>query len=109
MIVAHCFLRKMKENEWHLMCETSATKGLEPPFPKPSTMFEVSLGEDQNDWAELVKARILGLRPDLEFVHMLKPRAAAKDGRPPAFDLAFREKEDAKPKGLFAKLKGKTK
>ena len=106
MIVAHCFLREMRKGEWYLMCETSATRGLEPPFPRPAVMFEVELDEDRDSWAEQVKARILGMRPDLEFAHVLKPRAAAK-GRPPAFDLAFREKTDAKPKGLFAKLKGK--
>ena len=106
MIVAHCFLREMRKGEWYLMCETSATKGLEPPFPRPAVMFEVELSEDRDEWAEQVKARILGMRPDLEFAHVLKPRDAAK-GRPPAFDLAFREKDDAKPKGLFAKLKGK--
>lgn len=105
MIVAHCFLREMRKGEWYLMCETSATKGLEPPFPRPAAMFEVELSENQDEWAEQVKARILGMRPDLEFTHVLKPRAAAK-GRPPAFDLAFRTKDDAKPKGLFAKLKG---
>jgi hypothetical protein len=68
-------------------------------------MFEVELDENQDGWADMVKERILGMRPDLEFAHVLKPRAAAK-GRPPAFDLAFRTKDDAKPKGLFAKLKG---
>ena len=105
MIVAHCFLREMRKGEWYLMCETSATKGLEPPFPRPAAMFEVELSENQDEWADMVKERILGMRPDLEFVHVLKPRAAAK-GCPPAFDLAFRTKDDAKPKGLFAKLKG---
>ena len=106
MIVAHCFLREMRKGEWYLMCETSATAGLEPPFPRPAVMFEVELDENRDEWAEQVKARILGMRPDLEFAHVLKPRDAAK-GRPPAFDLAFRERTDAKPKGLFAKLKGK--
>lgn len=106
MIVAHCFLREMRKGEWYLMCETSATRDLEPPFPRPAVMFEVELDENRDEWAEQVKARILGMRPDLEFAHVLKPRDAAK-GRPPAFDLAFREKTDAKPKGLFAKLKGK--
>ena len=106
MIVAHCFLREMRKGEWYLMCETSATRSLEPPFPRPAVMFEVELDENRDEWAEQVKARILGMRPDLEFAHVLKPRDAAKD-RPPAFDLAFREKTDAKPKGLFAKLKGK--
>lgn len=107
MIVAHCFLREMRKGEWYLMCETSATAGLEPPFPRPAVMFEVELDENRDGWAEQVKERILGMRPDLEFAHVLKPREAAK-GRPPAFDLAFREKTDAKPKGLFAKLmKGK--
>ena len=105
MIVAHCFLREMRKGEWYLMCETSATKGLEPPFPRPAAMFEVELDENQDGWADMVKERILGMRPDLEFAHVLKPRAAAK-GRPPAFDLAFRTKDDAKPKGLFAKLTG---
>lgn len=105
MIVAHCFLREMRKGEWYLMCETSATKGLEPPFPRPAAMFEVELSESQDGWADQVKARILGMRHDLEFAHVLKPRAAAK-GRPPAFDLAFRTKDDAKPKGLLAKLKG---
>lgn len=89
MIVAHCFLREMRKGEWYLMCETSVTKGLEPPFPRPAVMFEVELGEDRDEWAEQVKARILGMRPDLEFVHELRPRTAAR-GRPPAFDLAFR-------------------
>lgn len=106
MIVAHCFLREMRKGEWYLMCETSATAGLEPPFPRPAAMFEVALGEDRDGWAEQVKARILGMRPDLEFVHVLKPREPAR-GRPPAFDLAFRERDEARPKGLFAKLKGK--
>jgi hypothetical protein len=107
MIIAHCFLREMKRGEFYLMCETSATAGLEPPFPRPAVMFEVELGENRDEWAEQVKVRILGMRPDLEFAHVLKPREAAK-GRPPAFDLAFRERTDAKPKGLFAKLmKGK--
>ena len=106
MIVAHCFLREMRKGEWYLMCETSATAGLEPPFPRPAAMFEVELSENRDEWAKLVKERILGMRPDLEFAHVLKPRAAAK-GRPPAFDLAFRTKDEAKPKGLFAKLKGK--
>lgn len=107
MIIAHCFLREMKRGEFYLMCETSATAGLEPPFPRPAVMFEVELDENRDEWTEQVKARILGMRPDLEFAHVLKPREAAK-GRPPAFDLAFREKTGAKPKGLFAKLtKGK--
>ena len=105
MIVAHCFLREMRKGEWYLMCETSATAGLEPPFPRPAAMFEVELDENRDEWAEQVKARILGMRPDLEFAHVLKPRAPSK-GRPPAFDLAFRTKDEAKPKGLFAKLKG---
>ena len=77
-----------------------------PGAPVPAAMFEVELSENRDEWAKLVKERILGMRPDLEFAHVLKPREAAK-GRPPAFDLAFREKDDAKPKGLFAKLKGK--
>ena len=108
MIVAHCFLREMRKGEWYLMCETSATAGLEPPFPRPAAMFEVELDEDRDNWAEQVKARILGMRPDLEFTHVLKPRDPAK-GRPPAFDLAFRTKEADKPKGLIEKLKGKLK
>ena len=106
MIVAHCFLREMRRGEWYLMCETSATAGLEPPFPRPAAMFEVELDENRDVWAEQVKARILGMRPDLEYAHTLTPREPAK-GRPPAFDLAFRTKDEARPKGLFAKLKGK--
>lgn len=105
MIIAHCFLREMRKGEWYLMCETSATKGLEPPFPRPAAMFEVELSENSDEWAEQVKARILGMRPDLEFAHVLKSRTAAK-GRPSTFDLTFRTKDNAKPKGLFAKLKG---
>ncbi len=105
MMVAHCFLREMRKGEWYLMCETSATAGLEPPFPRPAVMFEVELDDNRDEWAEQVKARILGMRPDLEFAHVLKPRQASK-GRPPAFDLAFRERAKGRPKGLLSRLKG---
>ena len=105
MIVAHCFLREVKKGEWYLMCEASATEGMESPFPKPQAMFEVELDEDRDAWADQVKRHVLAMRPDLECVHTLKPRSAAR-GRPPAFDLAFRPKDSEGPGGPRAKAKG---
>lgn len=103
MIVAHCFLREVKKGTWYLMCETSATADMKPPFPKPDVMFQVELGENRKEWESRVKERILAMRPELEFAHVLKPRSP-EAGRPASFDLAFRKRKTAKPKGLIAKL-----
>ena len=88
-----------RSRKCHLTCDR------ESPFPKPQAMFEVELGEDRDAWADQVKRHILAMRPDLECVHTLKPRSAAR-GRPPAFDLAFRPKDSEGPKGPHAKAKG---
>lgn len=110
MIVAHCFLREIRKGTWYLMCETSVTEGMNPPFPKPDVMFQVELDEDRSEWVSRVKDRILAMRPDLEYIHTLKPKRP-EAGRPASFDLAFRTKDDTgKSKGFVAKLmKGMTK
>lgn len=92
MIVAHCFLREIRKGEWYLMCEATATDGLASPFPRPEVVLEVELDGDRSKWAGQVKERILAVRPDLEFVHVLTPEGPSR-GRPPAFDLVFKEKE----------------
>ena len=105
MIVAHCFLREVKKGEWYLMCEASATEGMESPFPKPQAMFEIELDEDRDAWADQVKRHILAMRPDLECVGGGGGGGGAR-GRPPAFDLAFRPKDSGRPRGPHAKAKG---
>lgn len=101
MIVAHCFLRQIKRGTWYLMCETTATDGLEPPLPEPEVMFQVERDGDRDDWANRVKERVLAMRPELEFDSVLKPKRP-EAGRQAGFDLAFRLKPP-KP-GLMEKL-----
>lgn len=105
MIIAHCFLRKMRKDEWYLMCETSATSGMVSPLLKPTTMFEVELDEDVETWEKQVRKHLLALRPDLEYVNTLKTNSPDR-GRSSVFNLVFKPKQE-KPKGFLQKLKGK--
>ena len=54
MIIAHLFLRKNR-NRMYVMCETTSSRGVKPPYPTPEQMFEVELSDDQSEWEERIR------------------------------------------------------
>lgn len=105
MIVAHLFTREEK-HKVYLMCETTATEGLEAPYASPEHMFEIELDGDPAEWRARVVKRILAERPDLEFEEAARPKRRSKS-RPGSFDLIFRRKAAKKPSLLERLVKGK--
>lgn len=88
MIVVHFFTRAGRGAD-KLMCESTATSGLEPVYPRVEELFTVHASDSRDNVVEKAKRLILADRPDLEFVSVLRNEETA--GRAPfSFDLAFR-------------------
>lgn len=99
MIVAHCFERQIRHRTY-LMCETSVTSGMNPPCPTPAPLFETTGRETVEELQARARDAILAGRPDLAFLHALKPEPGdpGRIGGSPTlrFDLAFAPKPDTK-------------
>jgi hypothetical protein len=98
MIIAHLFTREEK-HKTYLMCETTATRGMTPPYATPEHMFEVEPGYDISECEERVRSRILAEHPELEFVESSRGTSARKS-RPYSSDLIFRKKKQ----GFLSKI-----
>lgn len=99
MIIAHLFLRKNR-NRMYVMCETTSSRGVKPPYPTPEQMFEVELSDDQSEWEDRIRKRITAERPDLEFGETLRSRKPVR-GRPGSFDMVFHVR---KSRGLLERI-----